>query len=302
MRNEIIKTVDVTTFKNYIYTIRGVQVVVDRDLARLYNVETKVLNQAVKRNIERFPEEFRLQLTQYEYEYLLRSHFVTSRDIHGGDRYLPYAFTEQGVAMLSAVLRSPIAVKISIDIMKAFVAMRQKLSSNNLISNRLTHIEKKQLETDTKLEQLFAAFETQNPIPKQGIFFNGQVYDAHTLVTQIIEQANHSIILIDNYIDNSVISLFTKRKEGVKITIYTKNPPPTLKLDVAKFNQQYKNLEINELHDAHDRFMIIDEVTTYHIGASLKDLGKKWFAFSQIKNQTALIMKALDSASSKQTT
>lgn len=278
---------------NYIFAMRGLQVVLDRDLALFYNVETKVLNQAVKRNIERFPEEFRMQLTADEYEYLLRSQFVTSRDIHGGDRYLPFAFTEQGIAMLSAVLRSSIAVKISIEIMKAFVVMRQQLSNNNLINSRLASIEQKQLVADTRFEQLFTALEANNPIPKQGLFFDGQTFDAHLFVSQIIEQAERSIILIDNYIDHSILSLFTKRKAGVKITIYTRNLTPGLTLDTLKFNQQYGDLEIIELREAHDRFVIIDNEILYHVGASLKDLGKKWFAFSKIENQAERIISAL---------
>jgi len=262
----------------------------DEDLAALYGVETKVLNQAVKRNQERFPPEFMFQLTKEDMENL-RSQFVTSS--WGGRRYLPYAFTEQGVAMLSAVLKSETAVKVSIQIMNAFVAMRRFLLSHAQIFQRLDSLELKQIETDQKLDRVLNAIEQKTVIPKQGIFYNGQVFDAWNFVSNLIRSAKKSIILIDNYIDDAVLTLFAKRNKGVTVTLLTRNPSQQLKTDVEKFNAQYEPILLKDFSAAHDRFLIIDETDLYHIGASLKDLGKKWFAFSKMDIQTVELLENL---------
>ena len=219
MKNKII----IADIQNKIYTIRGVQIMLDKDLAELYDVETKVLNQAVKRNIERFPESFRFQLVRKEYnELLLRSQSVTSSS-HGGRRYLPFVFTEQGVAMLSAVLRSKTAIKISIRVIQVFVEMKKFLSINAALFQRLENIEIKQLENEKNFEQIFKALEDKNIKPNQGIFFNGQVFDAYTFVSDLIRSAKKSIILIDNHVDDTVLTHFTKRKKEVCLTIFTKS-------------------------------------------------------------------------------
>ncbi len=268
------------SIKNKIFTIRGVQVMLDSDLAELYGVEIRVLNQAVKRNIERFPEDFMFQLNKEEFD-SLRSQFVTLKKGRGEHRkYLPYAFTEQGVAMLSSVLKSKKAIEVNIKIMRAFVAMRKFLSANAQVFQRLDRTEMKLLEHDKNFEKLFKALEHHKP--KQGIFFDGQIFDAHKFVSSLIRKAKKSIILIDNFIDESVLILFTKRNKGVSVVIYTKNISKQLELDLKKFNLQYDTIEIKEFSKSHDRFLIIDDKELYHIGASLKDLGKKWFAFTKI--------------------
>jgi phage regulator Rha-like protein len=265
-----------------IYTIRGVQVMLDEDLAGFYRVEVKRLNEQVKRNIERFPEEFMFQLSAEEYD-LLRSQNATIERRRGQHRkYLPYAFTEQGVAMLSAVLKSETAVKMSVQIINAFVAMRRFISSNAQIFRRLDTLEIKQLETDRKINHVLNAIESKEIQPKQGIFFDGQIFDAYNFVTDIIRTAQRSIILIDNYVDDTVLTHLTKRNDGFKVIIFTKAISKQLALDVKKFNSQYPPVEIKEFRNSHDRFMIIDDRTLYHFGASLKDLGKKWFAFSKM--------------------
>ena len=286
--------IPISNIQNLIFTIRGVQVMIDRDLADMYKVETKVLNQAVKRNLNRFPELFRFQLNDTEKKELvancdrfknLRSQSVTSRT-HGGRRYLPYAFTEQGVAMLSSVLRSETAVKVSIQIIQAFVEMKKFISVNAGVFQRLEKVEQKQIETDQKFEQIFKALEDKNIKPKQGIFYDGQVFDAYLFIADLIKSAKNSILLIDNYIDESVLQLFTKRKKNVEVNIYTKNFSKILKQDLEKHNSQYPVISIKKFTKAHDRFLVIDETTVYHFGASLKDLGKKWFAFSRMDLKT----------------
>lgn len=278
-------TIQNKTIQHLIYTIRGKQVMLDSDLAELYGVETKVLNQAVKRNIERFPEAFRFQLTRKEMEDL-RSQIVTSSPEHGGRRYVPYIFTEQGVAMLSSVLRSKTAVQVSIQIMEAFVEMRKFLVENAEVFLRLDHVEKKQikfeLDTSQKFDHIFNALQSKDMEPSQGIFFDGQIFDAYRFVSDLIRKAQKSIILIDNYIDDSVLSLFTKRRKGVSVIIYTKKVNKQLALDLKKHNEQYEPIAIEQFKDSHDRFLFIDDHSIYHIGASLKDLGKKWFAFSKM--------------------
>lgn len=283
-------TKDLQHIENRIFTFRDQQVMIDSDLAELYQIETKVLNQAVKRNISRFPESFRFQLNDNEFNELvtgsdrfdsLRSQSVTSNK-RGGRRYLPYAFTEQGVAMLSAVLRSDIAVKVSIQIMNAFIAMRKQLHSNQLLLNRLDRIELKQLEADQKFEQIFSALERKDPDPIQGIFFDGQVFDAYQFVADLVRKADKSIILLDNYVDDTVLTLLSKRKNGVKCLILTKAIGKQLQLDLDKHQAQYPPIEVKVLDKAHDRFLILDKKEIYHIGASLKDLGKRWFAFSKL--------------------
>jgi hypothetical protein len=211
----------------------------------------------------------------------------------GGKRKLPYAFTEQGVAMLSGVLRSETAVKVSIQIINAFVAMRRFIASNAQIFQRLGTVEKKQLEYDMKFEEIFNAIQSKEILPKKGIFFNGQIFDAYTFVSDIIRSANTSIMLIDNYIDDSVLTLFNKRNKNVKVTIFTREISKELLLDLTKYNTQYPKIEIREFKDSHDRFLIIDNKRVYHFGASLKDLGKKWFAFSTFDKEVFSLMERL---------
>lgn len=287
--NEVVSA----NIQSMIFTIRGIQIMLDRDLAVVYGVETKVLNQAVKRNIDRFPQEFRFQLTESEYQELvadrdrfnLRSQSVTSSG-HGGRRYLPYVFTEQGVSMLSAVLRSETAVKVSIQIINAFVRMRRFIQHNAKVFEKLESVERRQLvfesETEKKFEKVFQALERRDEPPRQGIFYNGQVYDAWRFASDLIRKAKKSLVLIDNYVDDSVLTLLSKRPAGVSCTIYTKTISKQLTLDLKKHNQQYPPINLETFNDAHDRFVIIDGNDIYHIGASLKDLGKKWFAFSKM--------------------
>ncbi len=278
--------------ENRILAIRGKQVMLDRDLAELFKVEVKVLNQGVKRNMERFPTSFRFQLEKDEYENL-RSQIVTSSLEHGGRRYLPFVYTEQGVAMLSAILRSEVSIKISIEIMEAFVQMRKIISENNFIDQRLNKLERTQINSEMKFEEIFKALEKKEIQPEKGIFFEGEIFDAYVFISNLIRKAEKSIILIDNYIDDSVLTLFSKRKKGVHIQLYTKDIPKQLHLDIVKFNEQYPTLEAKILKNSHDRFLIIDETEFYHIGASLKDLGKKWFAFSKMDSESLKILSKL---------
>lgn len=279
--------------QNLIYTIRGRQVMLDSDLATLYSVETKNLNRAVKRNMERFPLSFCFQLTEDEAENL-RCQIGTSSLSYGGRRYLPYAFGEQGIAMLSAVLRSEVAVKVSIEIMDAFVEMRRMLISNASLFHRLDKVEVKQLETDQKIEEIFKALESDKLQSEKGVFYDGQIFDAYTFVADIIRSAERSIILIDNYVDDTVLTLLGKRGQSVSATIYTKSISNQLQLDLQRYNSQYPAIHIHTFAHAHDRFLIIDGTELYHIGASLKDLGKKWFAFSRMDIEVGKMLQILN--------
>jgi len=283
---EITTTINLD-IKSKIYTIRDKQVMLDKDLAELYNVETKVFNQAVKRNNERFPENFRFQLTQEEYE-ILRSQIVTlrldSKNTWGKHtKYLPYVFTEQGVSMLSAVLKSKTAIDISINIINSFVSMRKFISQNALIFQKFDNIEQKLLKHDEKFDKVFEALEEKNSTQSQGIFFNGQIFDSYNFVSDLIRSAKNSIVLIDNFVDDSTLLLFSKN-QNIEVTIHTNTFTKALKLDLEKYNKQYKDISIKTNKKFHDRFLIIDNKEVYHIGASLKDLGKKTFAFSKMED------------------
>ena len=275
--------------QSMIKTIRGQQVMLDRDLATLDGVENRVLNQAVKRNVERFPEDFMFQLNKAE-EDDLKSQNVTSS--WGGRRKLPYAFTEQGIAMLSSILRSPMAVDVNIRIMRAFVAMRRFIISNAQLFQRLETIEYHQLEmkqhqeqTDKRIDEVFKRLDAK-VLPTQGIFYDGQVFDAYHFVCDLIRKAKHNIVLIDNYVDDTVLTLLDKRETGVIATIYTQRISNQLQLDINRHNAQYSPIEIKQFSRAHDRFLLIDD-EVFHIGASIKDLGKKWFGFTLMRDMTA---------------
>jgi hypothetical protein len=263
-----------------IFTIRGLQVMLDSDLAELYGVETKVLNQAVKRNVARFPERYRFQLITSETRELVTICDRLSRLKHSSAN--PFVFTEHGVSMLASVLRSPRAVAISIQIIDAFVGMRKILSVGSDLSGKLFAIDNKLQDADLKFRQIFQALDCRSQIPETGIFFEGQVFDAWMFVSDLIRSAVTSIVLIDNYLDDTVLKLLAKRKSGVAITLFTRKITPQLSIEADKFNRQYGGLEIRQLTNCHDRFLIVDETSLYHIGASLKDLGKSWFAFSRI--------------------
>lgn len=281
--------------ESLIRVIRGQQVMLDRDLAELYGVETKVLNQAVKRNLGRFPDDFRFQLTKEECS---RSQFVTLNEGRGSNiKYLPYAFTEQGVAMLSGVLKSSTAVEANIRIMRAFVSMRHFMANNAAIFQRLETIEFNQLESnkvqakilahqevqDHRIDEIFRRLDEGMYKPKQGIFFDNQIYDAYSFVSELVKSAKQRIILIDNYVDETVLTLLDKRGENVSATIYTQQVSRQLRLDVDRHNSQYPPIEVDVFRRSHDRFLCIDD-TVYHVGASIKDLGKKWFAFSKMED------------------
>lgn len=278
--------------KNSIFNIRGVQVMLDSHLAELYQIETKVLNQSVKRNAQRFPISFMFQLNEKEW-INLKSQIVTSSFEHGGIRKLPFVFTEQGVAMLSAVLKSKTAISVSIQIMNAFVEMRQSIRLVSNLAGRVKKVENKQALADENFEKIFQALEQKKNLPQQGIFFNGQIFDAYKFVADIIRRAKSSIILIDNYIDDTSLELFAKRKHGVKVIIFTKKLTPQLLLDLNKFNKQYGIIELREITCTHDRFLIIDKKEMYHIGASLKDLGGKIFAFSKMDSEVFNLLEKI---------
>ncbi len=306
-------TISKKHIENRIFTIRGQQVMTDRDLGEMYQVETKILNQAVKRNIERFPEQFRFQLTVDEVNELVsdsdrfsllkpqnvtsgsRSQIVTLNTKRGQNiKYLPYAFTEQGVAMLSAVLHSETAVKVSIQIINAFVEMRKLIAIHSGLLQRMEGIERKQSETDQKFEQVFKALESKDVIPTQGVFFDGQVFDAYALASRIIRSAKHSLVLIDNYINENTLIHLAKKKKSVNVLLLTKTISRQITLDVEKANEQYGNFQVKTFTQSHDRFLIVDNKEVYHLGASLKDLGKKWFAFSKLnKSSVESIMNSI---------
>ena len=270
-----------------IKVIRGQQVMLDKDLAMLYGVEAKVLNQAVKRNVERFPNDFRFQLTKEE---CLRSQIVTLNEKQGKHlKYMPYAFTEQGVAMLSSVLRSQTAIEVNILIMRAFVSMRHFMVNNASVFSRLETIEYHQLEmqqhqqeTDKRIDEVFRRLDEGNAKPKQGVFYNGQIYDAYTFVSDLIKSAKKRIVLIDNYADETVLTLLDKRDNNVSAIIYTQQISRQFQLDIDRHNAQYAPIDVETFRLSHDRFLCIDD-DVYHIGASIKDLGKKWFGFSKME-------------------
>ena len=335
-KNDIAKTEavaiqSVEQIESLIITVRGKQVILDRDLARLYGVETRVLNQAVQRNIERFPEDFMFKLTKEEFDNL-RSQFVisiwddenmssqnaitlgenlksqsaiSSEDENlksqnvtsswGGIRKLPYAFTENGIAMLSGVLRSPMAIATNIHIMRAFNAMRHFIGSHAQVFQRLEVMERNQLAlnasqaellthqalTDKKIEEVFKRLDAGDAKPEHGIFFDGQIFDSYSFINDRIREAKKHIILIDNYVDDSVLKMLDKRKKGVTVKLYTNLAFGSLKLDLKKHNAQYAPIDAEQFNRSHDRFLCIDD-TVYLVGASLKDLGKKWFGFSKM--------------------
>lgn len=277
--------VDNREIQNMIYTIRGKQVMVDSDLATLYQVTTKRLNEQVRRNKNRFPSEFMFRLTAEEYEYL-RSHFATSSEdnAHGGRRYMPYVFTEQGIAMLSAVLKSDIAVEVSVKIMNSFVEMRRFLISNQEMFSRLDRIEIKQLETDRKFEEVFNYMAANTEI-KQNIFYDGQIYDAFSFIVGLIEKAKKEIILIDNYVDVNTLNILCKKNKGINVVVATAGKGNLSTKDITKFNAQYPKLSVKTTTDFHDRFLILDKCEVYHIGASIKDAGKKSFGITKIEDK-----------------
>lgn len=314
----------VEQIESLILTIRGKQVILDRDLARLYCVETRVLNQAVQRNIERFPEDFMFRLTKEEFENWksqfvisnydeenMSSQFVTTYNPNMSSQNaitspqrrpasaLPYAFTENGIAMLSGVLRSPMAIATNIHIMRAFNAMRHFIGSQAQVFQRLEVMERNQLalnasqaelsaqvaENNKKLEEVFRRLDDHSEKPEKGIFYDGQIFDAYTFINDLIREAKKRIVLIDNYVDDSVLAMLDKRNKGVEAVVYTKTISRQLSLDFEKHNAQYSPIEVKQFDRSHDRWLCIDD-TVYLVGASLKDLGKKWFGFTKMEQTT----------------
>ena len=283
---------ELMNIESKILVIRGQQVMLDRDLAELYGVETGRLNEAVKRNKDRFPDQFCFQLDKKEFENW-KSQFAISNSVKMGLRKIPYAFTEQGVAMLSAVLRSKIAIQVSITIMNAFVKMRHYLMGNAGIITRLTHTEIKLIEHDKNFEKIFSAMNI-SPMPmKQKVFSQGEVFDAYSFFQGLIQKAQKEIILIDNYIDLTVLERLSKKKPNVDVTIYTLKNTPITQLDIDKFDTQYPSLSLKYTSKVHDRFLILDNKEIYHIGASIKDLGKKCFGFTQLMDAKSMINTVL---------
>jgi len=268
-----------------IYFIREKYVMVDRDLAEIYQVETRVLNQAVQRNRLRFPETFCFKMSDKEFSNW-KSQIVISNSVKMSLRKNPFVFTEQGVAMLSAVLRSETAIRASIQIMDAFVKMQHFVQSNATVFKRLDFLELRQLSADMKIDSVLKEIHNKTEPIEQGIFFEGHIFDAYIFVSDLMRSAEKSIDLIDNFVDERVLSLLSKRKIGVLATIYTKNITKQIENDLKLYHEQFHHLpvRINLSLSFHDRFLLIDKEKLYHIGASIKDLGKKCFAFSKMNN------------------
>ncbi|MDX9900202.1 MAG: ORF6N domain-containing protein [Aliarcobacter sp.] len=291
--NENSLIIDNMNIQNKIYAIRGFQVMLDSDLAQLYGVETKRINEAVKNNPDKFPDDFYFEATDDELENL-RSKISTSS--WGGNRYSPKLFTEQGIYMLATVLKSKVATNITVMIIRTFANMRRLIKSNDFYSHQLKELEKRQLiyeiKSDDKFDKIFNALENKQLHPTNGIFYNGQIFDAYVFISDLIKIANESIVLIDNYVDDTTLTLFSKN-QNIKIQIFTSTISKQLQLDINKYNQQYNNLEVKITKNFHDRFIILDDCDVYHIGASLKDLGNKIFAFSKISIDCNDILKRL---------
>ena len=283
MENQL-KIVNSEEIKNLIYTIRGKQVMLDSDVAMLYHYETKNVNKAMKRNIERFPEDFCFQLTNDEFKNLRFQFRTLNKKVNNGKvtrKYLPYVYTEQGISMLAGVLKNDIAVQVSISIIRAFIEMRKFISSNSQIFERLTNVEYKLLEHDKKFDEIFDSLLKKEEF-KQKIFFGGQIYDAYSLVIDIIKRAKNKIIIIDNYIDDSIFKIIIKKNRNVEVVILTSKKSNISKLDMQQFNKEYPILKVAKTDKFHDRFIIIDNKELYHCGASIKDLGKKCFGINKI--------------------
>ena len=277
--------------RGLIYTVRGVQVMLDSDLAALYGVETKALNRAAKRNEERFPEDFRFQLIRDEYEILRCQNGTSCTDLQefgtGGRRYMPYAYTEMGVAMLASVLKSGTAARVSVQIVRAFVEMRHFIAGNAAMLERIRDVELRQLEyqksTDERFERVFD-YMAERDLPSQKVFFEGQVYDAFELLAGIVRQAEERIVLIDGYVDAATLNVLAKKREGVSVDIWTRPGTRLTQLDDSTFNAQYPQLTVHYTSSFHDRFIVLDGREAYLVGASLKDAGKKCFAVARIED------------------
>ena len=283
MENQL-KIVNSEEIKNLVYTIRGKQVMLDSDVAMLYHYETKNVNKAMKRNIERFPEDFCFQLTNDEFKNLRFQFGTLNKKVNNGKvirKYLPYVYTEQGISMLAGVLKNDIAIQVSISIIRAFIEMRKFISSNSQIFERLTNVEYKLLEHDKKFDEIFDSLLKKEEF-KQKIFFGGQIYDAYSLVIDIIKRAKNKIIIIDNYIDDSTLKILVKKNKNVEVVILTSKKSNISKLDIQQFNKEYPILKVAKTDKFHDRFIIIDNKELYHCGASIKDLGKKCFGINKI--------------------
>jgi len=288
------------SIRDNIYTIRNIQVMIDRDLAKMYGVETRRLNEQVKRNIDRFPAEFMFQLTKEEMNNW-KSQIATSNKEIMGLRKPPLAFTEQGVSMLSAILRSKIAIDVSIKIINAFVSMRKFILYNENVFQRINNLEQKQIaidiqqgKTDNKVNEILNALENKSATINEGIYYDGQIFDAYSFISKLIKTANKSIVLIDAYVDDTTLLILSKRNKNVKAEIFTAKITKQFQLDIEKYNTQYPEIVVKTYKKSHDRFLIIDNKTLYHIGASLKDLGKKWFAFSKMGLDINDVLKRLN--------
>lgn len=305
---ELVSQIPAEDIKGLILTVSGRQVLLDSDVARLYGYETKAINQAATRNSKRFPPEFRFQLTQDDMDAILRSQFVTA---NGEDaisylrsqivtankkaRFLPYAYSEQGIGMLAGILKSDTAVQVSIGIMNAFVEMRRIISANRYIFERISNLDERLLEQDGKLQlqgakidevlELLSAPETD----KQWIFYKGQFYDAFKLVIELIRRAKSSITVVDNYIDNSILEMLENKHSGVSVTIITTKISRLSQQHLQKFAAQHGAVTVVESKDFHDRFIVIDETEVYALGASIKDLGNKCFEISKNKDTRQFI-------------
>ena len=279
--------------KNLIYTIRGKQVMLDTDVAMLYHYETKRINEVVKRNAERFPEDFCFKLTNEEFVFL-KTQFATSNILsnnrtRGGKQKLPYVFTEKGIIMISGLLKNHVAVEVSIEIVEAFIKMRNFINNNSNLLERVITIEniidKKINEYDSKFNQVFNELQKNKETEfTQKIFFKGQIYDSYELIINLIKKAENSIVLIDNYIDYTILKMLKNKNKNVEVVILTSNNCNITKLDIRKFNEQYPILKITRTNKFHDRFILIDNKELYHCGASLKDLGKKCFGINKIQD------------------
>ncbi len=286
-RLEVQKIATNGEIKNLIYTIRGKQVMLDSDVAMLYHYETKNINKAMKRNIERFPEDFCFQLTKEELDKMWFQIGTTSKNNnlkYRSGKYLPYAYTEQGISMLAGVLKNNIAIQVGISIIRAFIEMRKFISSNAQVFERLTNVEYKLLEHDKKFDEIFDSLQKEENF-KQKVFFQGQIYDAYSLIVKIIKRAKYKITIIDNYIDESILEMLSKKNKDVEVIILTSNKSNIINLDVKKFNEEYPSLKISKTNKFNDRFILIDNKELYHCGASIKDLGKKCFGINKIEDK-----------------